>query len=196
LSVQGGVVFLLFAVAAVSQPLLYRLKARSVLLAGLGLLPVALALIVAALELADAALFVAGTVAGGMAVGAGLHGQPGGGEPPGPAGSPRPGDIRLFRGLLLRPHRSGGGRGVAAGLIGTFPAVLIFSILVAGLCAVSVAATTRSSRDVKQLPGLPGDLNVLPRGHDDGPDGGGRVADPGVARRYSGRHAGAATGTW
>ena len=61
-AVQGAVVFLLFAVGAVTQLLLSRFPSRRVVLAGLGLFLAALALIVAALAQAALALFLAGTV--------------------------------------------------------------------------------------------------------------------------------------
>ena len=62
--------FLLLAVGAATQTLLFRFNSRRVALAGLGLLLAALAVIVAALSQAAMALFLAGTIAGGVAVGA------------------------------------------------------------------------------------------------------------------------------
>ena len=69
-AVQGGIVFGLFAVGTVTQVMLSRFSSRRVVLAGLALLLAALALIVAALAQASMALFLAGTAAGGVAVGA------------------------------------------------------------------------------------------------------------------------------
>src|ERR1700676_1615098 len=69
-AVQGAVVFSLLAVGTVTQLLLARFASRRVVMAGLGLFLAALALIVAALSQADMALFLAGTVVGGVAVGA------------------------------------------------------------------------------------------------------------------------------
>ena len=69
-AVQGAVVFLLLAVGTVTQLLLSRFSSRRVVLAGLGLFLAALALIVAALSQAAMALFLTGTVVGGVAVGA------------------------------------------------------------------------------------------------------------------------------
>src|SRR5271154_6560892 len=66
-AVQGGVVFLLLAVGALSQLALARFNSRRVVMAGLGVFLAALALIVAALSDADMALFLAGTVVGGVA---------------------------------------------------------------------------------------------------------------------------------
>ena len=67
-AVQGAVVFLLLAVGTVTQVTLSRFSSRRVVLAGLGLFLAALALIIAALAEAGMALFLAGTVAGGVAV--------------------------------------------------------------------------------------------------------------------------------
>ena len=69
-AVQGAVVFLLLAVGAITQLLVAPFSSRRVVMAGLGLFLVALALIVAALSQAGMALFLAGTIAGGVAVGA------------------------------------------------------------------------------------------------------------------------------
>ena len=69
-AVQGAIVFGLFAVGTVTQVVLSRFSSRRVVLAGLGLLLAALGLIVAALAQSGMALFLAGTAAGGVAVGA------------------------------------------------------------------------------------------------------------------------------
>ena len=68
-AVQGGIVFLLLAVGAVTQLLLSRFNSRRVVMSGLGLFLAALALIVAALSQAGMVLFLAGTIVGGVAVG-------------------------------------------------------------------------------------------------------------------------------
>ena len=70
LAVQGGVVFLLLAVGTLTQLLLARFASRPVMTAGLGLFLAALALIAAALSQASMTLFLAGTITGGIAVGA------------------------------------------------------------------------------------------------------------------------------
>src|ERR1700736_3105970 len=75
-AVQGGVVFLMLAVGTVSQVLLSRFNSRRVVMVGLGLFLAALALIVAALSQAGMALFLAGTVVAGIAVGAVFLGTP------------------------------------------------------------------------------------------------------------------------
>ena len=69
-AVQGAVVFGLLAVGTVTQLVLARFGSRRVVMAGLGLFLAALALIVAALAEAGMALFLTGTVVGGVAVGA------------------------------------------------------------------------------------------------------------------------------
>ena len=77
--------------------------------AGLCLYLVALAPIVAALAQAGMAVFLAGTIAGGVAAGAVfLPGQPGHGQSPGPAGAARSGHIRLLRRVLHRPDHPRG----------------------------------------------------------------------------------------
>ena len=69
-AVQGGVVFLLLAVGAVTQLFLSRFNSRQVVMAGLGLFLAALVLVVAALSQAGMGLFLGGTIVGGVAVGA------------------------------------------------------------------------------------------------------------------------------
>src|SRR6202451_650604 len=69
-AVQGGAVFLIFAVGTLTQLLVSRFSSRRVVLAGLGLFLAGLGLIVAALAQAGVALFLAGTVVAGVAVGA------------------------------------------------------------------------------------------------------------------------------
>src|ERR1700729_4190079 len=69
-AVQGAIVFGMFAVGTGTQVALSRFGSRRVVLAGLGLFLAALGLILAALAQASIALFLAGTVVGGVAVGA------------------------------------------------------------------------------------------------------------------------------
>ena len=69
-AVSGAVVFAMFASAAVVAVLLSRFATRPVVLSGLGILLPALALIVAGLSQASMALFLIGTIVGGVAVGA------------------------------------------------------------------------------------------------------------------------------
>jgi MFS family permease len=69
LIVVGGVVCLLFGAAAAAQVFLYTLTTRTARLAGRGLLLLALALIELGLGLSSLALFLAGTVVGGLGIG-------------------------------------------------------------------------------------------------------------------------------
>ena len=69
-AVQGAAVFGLLAIGTITQVALSRLGRRPVMLAGLGLFLAALALILAALAQASMPLFLAGTVVGGVSVGA------------------------------------------------------------------------------------------------------------------------------
>ena len=146
-AVQGAVVFGVFAVATLTQVALARFSSRRVVLAGLGLFLVALALITAALAQAAMALFLAGTVAGGAAVGAIFGGSLA------TANRLAPPERRsqvisaffvaCYAGLIIPVV----GVGVLSGFIGTFPAVLAFSALLAALCLFSlakIAATLKS----------------------------------------------------
>jgi MFS family permease len=138
-AVQGAVVFGVFAVATLTQVALARFSSRRVVLAGLGLFLVALALITAALAQAAMALFLAGTVAGGAAVGAIFGGSLA------TANRLAPPERRsqvisaffvaCYAGLIIPVV----GVGVLSGFIGTFPAVLAFSALLAALCLFSLA---------------------------------------------------------
>jgi MFS family permease len=138
-AVQGGVVFGLLAVGTVTQLLLARFASRRVVMAGLGLFLAALALIVAALSQADMALFLAGTVAGGVAVGAVFLGSLATANrlaPPGQRGQViSTYFVACYTGLIIPVV----GVGVASEFIGDFPAVLALSILLAGLCLFSLA---------------------------------------------------------
>ena len=138
-AVQGAVVFLLLAVGTVTQVTLARFSSRRVVLAGLGLFLVALALIIAALAQAGMALFLAGTVAGGVAVGAIFLGSLATASRLAPA--ERRGQaisaffVACYAGLTIPVV----GVGVLSEFTGTFPAVLTFSALLAVLCLFSIA---------------------------------------------------------
>jgi|SRR5271165_176222 len=138
-AVQGAVVFLLFAVGTVTQVALSRLPSRRVVLAGLSVFLAALALIVAALAESSMALFLAGTVAGGVASGAIFLGSLATANRLAPAG--RRGQslsaffVACYAGLIVPVV----GVGVLSGFTGTFPAVLTFSILLAALSLFSIS---------------------------------------------------------
>jgi MFS family permease len=143
-AVQGGVVFLLLAVGALTQLLLSRFSSRRVVLAGLILFLAALALIVAALAQASIALFLAGTVLGGVAVGAIFLGSLATANrlaPPGQRGQVVSTYFVLCYSGLIIPVV---GVGVATQFIGDFTAVLAVSIPLAALCVLSFAGIRRS----------------------------------------------------
>jgi MFS family permease len=138
-TIEGAVVFLIFGVATVTQLLLSRFGSRQVVMAGRGLFLAALALIVAALSQAGMALFLAGTVVGGIAVGAVFLGSLATANSLAPA--ERRGQtvstyfVLCYAGLTIPVV----GVGVASGFIGDFSSVLALSILLAALCMLSLA---------------------------------------------------------
>jgi MFS family permease len=142
-AIQGAVVFLIFAVGALTQLLASRFPSRPVVMAGLGLLLAALALIVAALAQAAMAPFLAGTVVAGAAVGAVFLGSLATANRLAPPG--RRGQVfstyfvACYCGLIIPVV----GVGVTAGFIGDFPAVLAFSIMLAALCIFALASIRR-----------------------------------------------------
>jgi MFS family permease len=104
----------------------------------------ALALIVAALSQASMALFLAGTVAAGVAVGAVFLGSLATANrlaPPGQRGQAISTFFVLCYAGLIVPVV---GVGIASTFIGDFAAVLAFSILLAVLCLFSLASIRRA----------------------------------------------------
>jgi MFS family permease len=142
-AVQGAVVFLLLAVGTVTQVALSRFSSRRVVVAGLGLFLAGLALIVAGLAQSGMALFLAGTVTGGVAVGAIFLGSLATANRLAPA--ERRGQaisaffVACYAGLIIPVV----GVGVLSEFTGTFPAVLTFSILLAVLCLFSISRFTQ-----------------------------------------------------
>jgi MFS family permease len=138
-AVQGAVVFLLFAAGTVTQVALSRLPSRRVVLGGLILFLIALALIVAALAGSAMAPFLAGTVAGGVAVGAIFMGSLATANRLAPADRRGQSLSALFvvcyAGLIIPVV----GVGVLSVFTGTFPAVLVFAILLAALSLFSIS---------------------------------------------------------
>jgi MFS family permease len=138
-AVQGAVVFALLAVGSVTQIVAFRFNSRRVVLAGLGLFLAALALIAAALSQASMALFLAGTVTGGVAVGAVFLGSLATANRLAPPG--RRGHVvstffaACYCGLIIPVI----GVGVASEFISDFAAVLAFSILLAALSLFAFA---------------------------------------------------------
>jgi MFS family permease len=135
---------LLLAVGAATQVAVSRLRSRLVVLAGLGLFLVALALILTALADASMALFLAGTVISGMAVGAIFLGSLATANrlaPPGQRGQViSTYFVACYAGLIIPVI----GVGVLTDFTGIFPAVLVFSLLLAVLCLFSVASIRRT----------------------------------------------------
>ena len=115
-----------------------RFDGRRVVLAGLSLFVAALALIVAALAQSAMALFLAGTVVGGVAVGAIFLGSLATANrlaPPERRGHAISAFfVACYTGLIIPVV----GVGVLSQFTGTFPAVLTFSILLAALCLFSI----------------------------------------------------------
>ena len=138
-AVQGGVVFLLLAVGSVTQVLLSRFNSRRVMMVGLGVFLAALALIVTALSQAGMALLLAGTVVGGVAVGAVFLGSLATANrlaPPAERGHIISTYFVLCYCGLIVPVVA---VGVATEFTGDFQAVLGLSIVLAGLCLFSFA---------------------------------------------------------
>jgi MFS family permease len=128
----------------VTQLVLARFGSRRVVMAGLGLFLAALALIVAALAEAGMALFLTGTVVGGVAVGAVFLGSLATANRLAPPGQ-RAQTVSTFfvfcyAGLTIPVV----GVGVATLFIGDFPAVLAFSVLLAALSLFSLASLRRA----------------------------------------------------
>jgi MFS family permease len=137
-AVQGAVVFLLLATGTVTQVGLSRCSSRRVVICGLGLFLAALGLIVAALAEASMGLFLAGTVVGGVAIGAVFLGSLATANrlaPPGRRGQTISTYFVLCYAGLIVPVV---GVGVASEFIDDFQAVLAFSIVLAALCLFSI----------------------------------------------------------
>ncbi len=143
-AVGGVVVFALFAAAVITQLALARFPSRPVVLSGLVTLLVGLALIVAALSQASMALFLVGTVVCGVGVGAVFVGSLS------TANRLAPPEIRgrvvstyfvfCYVGLTIPVI----GVGIAAESYGDFRAVLVCSIVLAALSAISMIGIHRA----------------------------------------------------
>jgi MFS family permease len=138
-AVAGAVTCVFFAAGTVAALSLARLNSRPVLLMGLGLFPVGLALVVAAMSAASLTLFVIAAVVGGSAFGALVIGSLS------TANRLAPPETRAqvissyfvfaYCGLAIPVV----GVGVASDYWGDFRAVLGCSIVLAVLCALSAA---------------------------------------------------------
>jgi MFS family permease len=145
-AVQGSVVFLLFAVGTLTQLTGSRLSSRRVVAAGLCLLLAALALIVTALDEPSLALFLAGTVVAGIAVGAVFMGSLATANrlaPPAQRGQAiSTYFVVCYCGLIIPVI----GVGVVSGYFSDFAAVLGLSILLAALSLFALAGIARAFR--------------------------------------------------
>jgi MFS family permease len=139
------VVFLIFAIATVTQIVLASFPSRSVVLSGLGTFLAGLALIVSALSQASMALFLVGTAVAGVAIGAVFIGSLS------TANRLAPAETRgrvvstyfvfAYVGLIIPVI----GVGIASEHVGDFRAVLVCSIVLAVLCAFSALGIRRAA---------------------------------------------------
>jgi MFS family permease len=143
-AVQGAIVFLLIAVAALTQVLASRFASRRAVMAGLLLFLAALALIVAALSGASLSLFLAGTVIGGVAVGGVFLGSLATANRLAPserrAQTVSTYFVACYLGLIVPVV----GVGVATEFTSIFRAVLGFSIVLAVLSLLALANIRRA----------------------------------------------------
>lgn len=143
-AVQGGIVFLMVAVGALTQVVASRFASRRVMMAGLVLFLAALALIVTALSQASLPEFLAGTVVGGVAVGGVFLGSLATANRLAPperrAQTVSTYFVACYLGLIIPVV----GVGVATELAGDFRAVLGFSILLGALSLVALASIRHS----------------------------------------------------
>jgi MFS family permease len=145
-AVGGAVVFALFGTATVTQLVLARFPSRIVITGGLLVFWAALALVVAGLSQASMALFLAGTIVSGVAVGAVFIGSLS------TANRLAPAEIRgrvvstyfvfAYVGLTIPVI----GVGIASQYEGDFRAVLVCAIVLAALGAGSTAGIYRADR--------------------------------------------------
>ena len=144
LALIGATSFLIFITAAVSQAVSAKLPARRSVSAGLPLLLVCLAALEAALFAKALWLFLAGTVVGGVAVGAIFLGSLATANrlaPPGQRGQVISAFfVACYTGLIVPVV----GVGVLTEFTSTFPAVLALSILLAALSLFSLASIAKA----------------------------------------------------
>ncbi len=151
-AVGGAVVFAIFGAATLTQLVLARFESRPVIFSGLATMLAGLALIVAALSQASMALFLAGTLVGGVAVGAVFIGSLS------TANRLAPPELRgrvvstyfvfAYVGLTIPVI----GVGMAAQSYGDFRAVLVCSVALAVLSVVSMTGMWRSGRGEQSRP--------------------------------------------
>ena len=145
-AVAGAVTCIFFGSGTIAALSLARLNSRPVLLAGLGVFPVALALVVAGVSTGSLALFVIAAVVAGSAFGALVIGSLSAANrlalPETRAQVISSYFVFAYSGLAIPII----GVGVAADHVGDFRAVLGCSIALAVLCAVSAAGISGGGR--------------------------------------------------
>jgi MFS family permease len=143
-AVQGAIVFLLVGAGALTQVLASRLASRLAMMAGLMLFVVALALIVLALSQASLPVFLAGSVAGGVAVGGVFLGSLATANRLAPperrAHTVSTYFVACYLGLIIPVV----GVGIATEFTSIFRAVLGFSIVLAALSLFALVSIRRS----------------------------------------------------
>jgi MFS family permease len=145
-AVAGGVTCLFFAAGAVAALGLARFNSRPVLRGGLGLFPVGLALVVAAMSAVSLALFLAGAVVAGCAFGAVVIGSLSAANRLAPPGTRAQVISTYFVFAYAGLSIPVVGVGIASDYIGNFRAVLGCSIVLAALCVFSAALASGHGR--------------------------------------------------
>jgi MFS family permease len=136
-AVAGAVVFLIFAAATVTQLALSGMASRTVMLTGLGIFLPALALIVGGLSQASFAIFLVGTVVGGVAAGCLFLGSLSTANRLTPAATRSQVVSTYFLFAYIGLTIPVIAVGVSSQHIGDFRATLFCSIVLAGLCLFS-----------------------------------------------------------
>lgn len=145
-AVGGGIVFLLFAVATLTQIVFWRAPSRKAVLGGLGWLLVSLALIVTGLSQASMPIFVVGTVTGGFGTGLVFMGSLATANALAP--EERRGQVistyflAAYVGLTIPVI----GVGIASEHVGDFRATLFCAIVLASLASLSALVIHRAGR--------------------------------------------------
>jgi len=143
--VDGAVVFALYASATATQLLVARFGTRRVVLAGLATLLVALALVVAGLSAASMALFIAGTIVGGVGVGGAFLGSLATANRLAPAAERGRVLSTYFVFCYIGQAIPVIGVGFASADVGDFRAVLVCAIALAAVSVLSMAGIRRAA---------------------------------------------------
>src|SRR5450755_695775 len=144
-AVDGAVVFALYASSTATQLLVARFGTRRVVLAGLATLRVALALVVAGLSAASMALFIAGTIVGGVGVGGAFLGSLATANRLAPAAERGRVLSTYFVFCYIGQAIPVIGVGFASADVGDFRAVLVCAIALAAVSVLSMAGIRRAA---------------------------------------------------